>query len=71
MTAFCDGRGFAEHQSKILGQSLKMLITLAPPELFQWFKYCIVMYFNIVQPLVSNTVTRLHQASFWPGELFW
>ena len=36
-----------------------------------WFKHCILMYFNIVQPLVCKKVTRLHGASFWPGEFFW
>ena len=36
-----------------------------------WFKFCILMYFNIVQPLVWKKVTRLHWASFWPVKLFW
>ena len=35
-----------------------------------WFKFCILMYFNIVQPLVCNPVTWLHRASFWPVKLF-
>ena len=30
------------------------------------FKFCILMYFNIVQPLPCKTVTRLCRASFWP-----
>ena len=35
-----------------------------------WFRFCILMYFNIVHPLVCQTVMRLHRASFWPVELF-
>ena len=34
------------------------------------FKFCIPMYFNIAQPLVCKTVTRLHRASFWPVVFF-
>ena len=30
------------------------------------FKFCILMYFNIVQPLSCKTVTRPCRASFWP-----
>ena len=30
------------------------------------FKFCILMYFNIVRPLPCKTVTRLCRASFWP-----
>ena len=28
------------------------------------------MYFNIAQPLVCETVMRLHRATFWPVKLF-
>ena len=30
------------------------------------FKFCILIYFNIVRPLPCKTVTRLCRASFWP-----
>ena len=33
------------------------------------FKFCILMYFNIVRPLPFKTVTRLCRASFWPVKL--
>ena len=48
---------------------VKMLITLGLDAIF-FFKFCIIMYFNIVQPLVCKTVRRLHRASCWPVELF-
>ena len=49
---------------------VKMIITLEPHG-YIWFKICILMFVNIVQPLVGKNVTKLHQASFWPVELFW
>ena len=44
---------------------VKMVITLEPHGKFgsNFVYYCI---FNIVQPLVCESVTRLYQASFWP-----
>ena len=33
------------------------------------FKFCILLYFNIVQPLVCETVKRLHRAATWPVNL--
>ena len=33
------------------------------------FKFCILLYFNIVQTLVCETGTRLHRASIWPAKL--
>ena len=46
---------------------VKMLVTL---ELRFWFKFCIlIVFFNIFQPLVCKTVTRLHRASFLPVKL--
>ena len=39
------------------GQFVKILITLAPQGLFG--SNCILIYFNIGQPLVYKTVTRL------------
>ena len=35
-----------------------------------WFKFGIIMYFNIVYPLVCRTVTRLHWESSWLVEFF-
>ena len=32
-------------------------------------KFCILLYFNTVQPLVCETVTRLHRASILPVRL--
>ena len=48
---------------------VKMLITL---ELCGSFgsKFSLRMYFNIVQPLVCKTVTRLHLASFGRSSSF-
>ena len=36
-----------------------------PSYIHVWFKFCMLMYFNIVQPPACKTVTRLHRASFW------
>ena len=48
---------------------VKMLITLEPCGSF-CSKFLYFIYFNIVQPLVCKTVTRLHLASFgWPSSL--
>ena len=54
----------------LAGQALlvKMRKTLGPHGIFL-IKFCLVNYFNIFQPLVCKTVTRLHRATFWPVEL--
>ena len=62
-------RGFAEHH---FGRSSSFSEN-AHNSWTPWyicFKFCILMYFNIVQPLPCKTVTRLCRASFWPVELF-
>ena len=46
---------------------VKMLIPLEP---CICFKLCILMYFNIVQPLVCKMMTRLHRASFGRSSSF-
>ena len=59
-----DGQDFAEHQLKIGGQLVKMLITLEPRGIFgSTFIYLCTCIFNIVQPLVCKIATRLHRAS--------
>ena len=68
ITVFFDGRGFAEYQLKIWDQFVKMFISWTP-----WyipFKFCILMYFNIVQPLPCKKVTRLRRASFGRSSWF-
>ena len=49
----------------LAGQALlvKMLITM--DRMVYFVKFCILMYFSIVQQLVCKTVTGLHGASFW------
>ena len=47
-------QGVAENQSGLV----KLLIWNI------WIKFCIVIYMNIVQPLVCKVVTRLPGASF-------
>ena len=62
-------RGFAEHH---FGRS-SFFSENAHNSNTPWyicFKFCILMYFNIVYPLPCKTVTRLRRASFWPVELF-
>ena len=62
-------RGFAEHhfgRSSSFSENAHNSWT----PWYNHFKFCILMYFNIVQPLPCKTVTRLHRASFWPVELF-
>ena len=49
---------------------VKMRITFELHGIFA-SHFFILLYFNIVQPLVCETVTRLHRASFWPVKLFW
>ena len=48
---------------------IKMFIALEPRSSFL-FKFCILLYFNIVQQLVCEPVTRLHPAPSWPVMLF-
>ena len=47
---------------------VKMLITL--DSVVHSVQLFILMYFNIVLPLVCETVMRLHRASFWQVQLF-
>ena len=47
---------------------MKMRITLERRGIFL-LKFCILLYFNTVQPLVCETVTRLHRASILPVRL--
>ena len=60
----------ASLSSILAGQALllKMLIALETAW-YILFRFCILMYFKIVQQLVCKTVSRLHQESFW-FELF-
>ena len=53
------------------GQALlmKMLITLELRGIFCSNFLYILLHFNIVQPLVCETVTRLYRASIWPFKL--
>ena len=48
---------------------VKILITFEAHGIFG--SKFVNMYFNIVHPLASKTVSRIHRASFWPVELFW
>ena len=48
---------------------VKMLITLEPCDSFG-STLSLLMYFNIVQPLVCKTVTRLHLSIIWSVKLF-
>ena len=47
---------------------MKMRITLERRGIFL-LKFCILLFFNTVQPLVCETVTRLHRASILPARL--
>ena len=61
-------RGFTEHdfgRSSSFSENAHNSWTLW----YICFKFCILMYLNIVQPLLCKTVTRLRQASFWLVEL--
>ena len=63
-------QGFAEHhfgRSSSFSENAHNSWTLW----YNYFKFCLLMYFNIVQPLPYKTMTRLHRASFWPVELFY
>ena len=55
----------------LAGQALlvKMLITVEGRGMCGPI-FCILMYFNIVYPLVCKKMMRLHRASFWQVELF-
>ena len=59
------------HRASFWGQALlvKMLITLEPYGSFR-YKISLLVYFNIVQPLVCKTVMRLHLASFGRSSSF-
>ena len=58
-------RGFAKHHfGRSSSFSENAHNSWTPWYIF--FKFCILMYFNIVQPLPCKTVTRLCRASFWP-----
>ena len=63
-----DGRGFAEHQSSLLWSvSENPHTSLLLWDI--WIEFCMLFYFNIAQPLVYKTVTRVCRASFWPVEV--
>ena len=61
-------RGFTEHHFG-WSSSFSENVHNSWTTWYFWFKFCILTYFNIVQPLVCKTVTRLHRASFWPVKL--
>ena len=64
-TTFFHGRGFAEHQHNLLcSVSRNPHISWTLWDI--WIKFCILTYFNILQPLVCETLTRVCRASFWP-----
>ena len=54
------------------GQDLlvKIPITLESYDIFGLIKFCILIYFNIVQPLVCKMETRLCRALYLPVEVY-
>ena len=63
-------RGFVEHHFGRLSSLSENAHNSWTPS-YIYFKFCILMYLNIVQQLPCKTVTRLCQASFWPVKLIY
>ena len=62
--------GDEDSPSNILaGQALLVKMRITLDAWYILFRFCKLMYFNIVQQLVCKTVTRLHLASFWGRSL--
>ena len=55
------GRGFAEHQSSQFWAVSKTRINLEPHSTFE-SKHCILIYFNIVKPLVDEASPSITSA---------
>ena len=77
LVIFLRGDSFYVLRFFFVGYSASALVSLSDFKfpwvinpVFQLNRLINHMYFNIFQPLLCKTLTRLHRATFWPVKLF-